>query len=257
MKRAGAALIAASLLFAARAAQAQQCHGTSGLEPEDLGLRAGLATQIGSYKNASGSGYYLGETVFAEWERDWFFAGASLSAYYLSRELASAFGLGDTLIDLRATIFEASSLKLGAELAAVLPLAGSDDAFRMGHFMIMPRIWAQIGGETFLVFAQTGYGGSIGGHDHAGGPRPIVAPMNRSEIEGAVSASWAASSQVRLRSSASFAAPIADETGIFRAAISAGPQFLIGAFDLGADLLLPLAGDPFEVKVIATMAFRL
>lgn len=252
------AIFCCAFLMAVPEARAQQCHGTSGLEPEDLGLRAGFATEVASYTNSAGSGSIFGATVFAEWQRDRFFAGAALPIYYLKRDLGSAVGLGDLLIDLRFAVLDMESWKAGAQIAAMLPIAGSDDAFRMGHLMLMPRLWAELRVADFFGFLQAGYGRAIGDHSgHGGGRRPIVAPMNASEIEAALTAGYAVHENVRLRSSVSLAAPVADDGGIFRSALSIGPQLLLGAFDVSADLHLPIAGDPFDVKVIVTTAFRL
>src|SRR5204863_3553097 len=133
----------------------------------------------------------------------------------------------------------------------------------MGHVMLMPGVFARLQLSRFTVVAQLAYGVALThGHHHAAatdphaahhhhaeaaashdeGPAPIVNPMNRSELEHALSAAFQWTDWFALTARIAGAVPIHDDAGEARETVAFGPRFTIGRFDLGAEQELPLVG---------------
>ncbi|HEU4408417.1 MAG TPA: hypothetical protein VFS43_24345 [Polyangiaceae bacterium] len=256
------AAAAAALLWAGGASAQQHCHEPAPLERRGLGLRAGLGAEYATYRTARYEGEYQGASVVVQWDNPWVRLRAALPAYRLVRNGLEGQGLGDLLLEGRVPLVrpEGGALEIGAVLAATVPTGDAERELGMGHLMAMPGafvVWAP--GRAFVT-AQLGYGGAIdvgsGGHRHHGGPRPIVNPMNRSEVEAAASAGYLVHELVRARVGAYGAEPVFDEEGARRAAAFVGVDLLAGPVDVALEGHLPFAGDPFLAKVVLAAGVR-
>jgi opacity protein-like surface antigen len=267
------ALVAAAMLaFAASSSarvEAQSCHAPSLREPTEGGLRLSFTQLAATFEDADGSdGDYQGAIVMLSWSHPILFVELALPGYRLARD-TEELGLGDVSADARVALLRSSTdeFKAGLELAVSLPTGDATRDLGMGHTMLMPGIWLRLEDGPFALLAQAGYGAALGegshtsshshAHEHAGSnPSPRVNPMNRSEFEHALGASFAVHPNVA--ATARWLGAVAlDEDGITREVIAPGLQLTADRLDATLELQLPLAGDPFDFKLLASIGSTL
>jgi hypothetical protein len=253
------ALAALPLLWAA-GARAQPCHEPAPLERRGLGLRAGVGAEHATYRTARYEGDYQGLSATLQWDNPWARLRVAMPFYRIVRNGLESRGPGDLLLDARVPLLrdDDGAVAGGVVLATTLPTGDAERDLGMGHVMPMPGLWASWAPPRAFVAAQLGYGRALGagGHGHHGGPRPIVNPMNQSELEASASAGYLAYEWLRARAGAYGALPAGDPEGAARAAAFVGVDLLIDRFDLGLEGHLPLAGDPFLAKAVVTLGAR-
>lgn len=262
MRHALRALGWAALVHAAGRADAQPCHEPVPLERRGIGLRVGLGAEYAAYRTARYEGDYTGASAAAQWDAPWARLRAALPAYRLDRNGLEVRGLGDLVLEGRVPFVrtEGDALAGGFVLAATLPTGDADRDLGMGHVMAMPGAWfswipARAFVTTQLIYGRALGAGAGGGH-HGGGPRPIVNPMNASEVEASASAGYLIHELVRARAGVYGALPVDDRTGASRAAALVGADLIVDRFDLSLEGHLPLVGDPFLVKVVLATGVR-
>ncbi|HEU4535394.1 MAG TPA: hypothetical protein VFS00_14800 [Polyangiaceae bacterium] len=255
---AGGAALAAAL--AAGGARAQHCHEQAPLERRGLGLRTALGAEYATFRTGRYEGDYWGLNATLQWDHPFVRLRATMPAYAIVRNGLEGRGAGDLLLEARAPLVRAEGGELsgGPVLAATLPTGDADLDLGMGHPMLMPGLWFTWAPEGGFVSAQMSYGralGGAGGHHHDG-PRPIVNPMNESELEAAASGGYLLHELLRARAGAYGALPTGGEGAASRAAAFVGADLLAGAFDLSLEGHLPLAGDPFLAKAVVALGAR-
>lgn len=258
--RLGALAAAAPLLWAG-GASAQPCHEPAPLERRGLGLRAAVGAEYATYRTERYEGDYKGASLSLQWDTLWARLRAVLPAYRIERNGLANTGVGDLLLEGRVPVVrtEGDELAGGVVLSASLPTGNANYDLGMGHVMAMPGLWLVWAPTRAFVSAQVNYGRAFdggGGHHNHGGPRPIVNPMNRSEIGASLSAGYAVHELVRVRAGAYGAAPVGDGEGEGRAAALVGFDLLVGPFDVALEGHLPLAGDPFLAKAVVAAGVR-
>jgi hypothetical protein len=258
---AGALAAAAPLLWAG-GASAQPCHEPPPLEHRGVGLRAAVGAEYATFRTERYEGDYKGASLSLQWDNPWARLRAVLPAYRIERNGLASTGVGDLLLEGRVPVVrtEGDELAGGVVLSASLPTCDADHDLGMGHVMAMPGLWLMWAPTRAFVSAQVNYGrafdgGGSGHHNHAG-PRPIVNPMNRSEIGASLTAGYTVHELVRVRAGAYGATPVSDSEGEGRAAALAGVDLLVGPFDFALEGHLPLAGDPFLAKGVVTAGVR-
>ena len=95
--------------------------------------------------------------------------------------------------------------------------------------------------------------GAPGGHHHAVMVGALVNPMNLEEIASAVRGTYRATHSLRLHVLASLATPI-ELPGTTRGYLAAGAQVRSGAWEVGLEAALPIAGDPFHARMALDLA---
>lgn len=175
--------------------------------------------------------------------------------YRLTRNGQRSLGMGDLLLALTATLWRAehANTSAGLVIAASLPTGSKEHGLGMGHAMLMPGVWGVWIANRLTLQGQLSYGRALasGSAHHAGGPAPLVNPMNASEIEGALTAAWELSNRVELRARMAGAAPLADPQGEFRAIAGLGAAWRMGDVTLGFEGQFPLTGSPFTARALA------
>jgi hypothetical protein len=89
--------------------------------------------------------------------------------------------------------FANRTITAGFGLAATLPTGKADADLGMGHVMLMPEFWfnherdAGADGSAPSGFARALASAGGSHHNHGAGPKPIVNPMNLSEIDASLS----------------------------------------------------------------------
>lgn len=216
-------------------------------------FRVSALASFATYRNAVYAGEYQGYTGAVGYTHPWFALEASMAGYRIVRNGARDWGPGDLLLMARGTAYRFDSeAAVGVALASTLPTGDEEVGLGMGHTMLMPGAWFALQHGAFSLALDLAYGRALGGgssHHHSS-TGPLVNPMNRSEIEHALTLSYAfwrgLFAAVRLYG----AVPIADADGQTREALGFVLGGQISRFELAAEQHLPLAGDPFQAKTI-------
>jgi hypothetical protein len=272
-------LAAALAAFVCMPAHAQSCHAPPLRGMEGQLVRVEVRGFVAGYDQDGVRGTYQGAGLGVGFAHRFVELDAALPYYHLERAGSREHGLGDLLAGVRAPLLrlgDTRRLALGPELVATLPTGAADAGLGMGHVMLMPGVFGRLTLSRFTFVAQLAYGIALthghGEHlaatddaaddahahhhhappvaDHGDGPAPIVNPMNRSELEHALSAAFQWTDWLALTARLAGAVPLADESGEARETVAFGPRFTFGAFDVGAEQELPLVGDPFRYRTV-------
>jgi hypothetical protein len=265
-------LAAALTVLACMPAHAQSCHAPPLRDMEGQLLRLEARGFVAGFDQDGVRGTYQGAALAVGFAHRFVELDAALPYYHLERAGSRAHGLGDVLAGVRAPLLRAGDtarLWLGPELVATFPTGDADAGLGMGHVMLMPGVFGRLVLSRFTFVAQLAYGVALAHDDHDGsqvdahahhhgavatahteGPAPIVNPMNRSELEHALSAAFQWTDWLALTARIAGAVPIADDSGEARETLAFGPRFTLGAFDVGAEQELPLLGDPFRYRTL-------
>ncbi|HMJ16281.1 MAG TPA: hypothetical protein VK524_32935 [Polyangiaceae bacterium] len=252
---------------------AQACHSPSASEATSRGLRVGINAEAAGFHTRNYEGHYEGLRVSAQWSVPWASVYAALPGYRLLRNQAEFRGLGDVLVGTRvvALRMRADTARLGVAFAATAPTGNAEHELGMGHFMLMPGLFANRTLGRLMVAGETHYSRALVSKDsheasmsehhhhhraHAAGPRPLVDPMNRSEVSGALSASLALLPAFRMRAGVYGALPIADEDGASRAAARIGVGWTLPHLETMLEIHRAFVGDPFTQKLVLEIAVR-
>lgn len=257
-------LAAATVLLASgRAGAAQQCHPLAGSVWRNPGLMTGVRLDAAGYRNTSYLGDYQGLAPTLGFNHPKFAAMVLLPAYRLTRNGRTGYGLGDLALALRVPVpaFANGSVSAGFGLAATLPTGKADADLGMGHVMLMPEFWfnherdrVQLVGTVGFARALTSAGASH--HDH--GPRPIVNPMNLSELDASLNGFLRVHDKVWLKLGMFGATPVGSVNvqGVTRVIAGTGMIVTVGGLELSAELLAPLTGAPFTARGVLQVGYR-
>jgi len=244
-----------------RSSAAQSCH----LPPSDTGTTGVIAStraEWAGFDTTRYQGHYEGTGVSAALDMPRFRASAFLPAYRIVRNGISASGLGDVLLQGSGAVLRGSEpgRTLNVELALSLPTGDAEKDLGMGHVMVLPNIWGGWREGAFALTGRAGYGRALAGasheHHHAGGPGPIVDPMNSSELQLAAAGTVELERRLALRAGVYGAVPLGIGNGAGRAAGFVGAGLGGPRIATEAQFHWPLAGDPFTKKLLLELRFR-
>lgn len=238
-------------------ALAQACHmpelRTGDTQPFRLATHGAFAT----YRNASFSGEYQSYGAAASYTHKWVYAETALSGYRIVRNGLADRGLGDLMLDVRGTVLRNDELAVGLELATTLPTGDDQIGLGMGHVMLMPGAWLSYRRNTWSLIAQAAYGRALGSssssHHHTA-TGPIVNPMNRSEVEHAITLGYELSPILFAGARLIGAIPVAAIYGKSREVAGFGLGAHCGPAQIQLELFLPLVGAPFDSKLVLSAA---
>ena len=258
------ALIAALLLAIARpVAASQQCHPLAGDLKRAPGLTTGLRLDAAGYRNPSYTGDYQGLAPTIGLYHPRVALVALLPAYRLTRNGRAVYGLGDLALALRVPVpaFTRGGFAAGFGLAATLPTGQARDDLGMGHVMLMPELWYAHQRERIQLTGTFGFARALtaagsGAHNH--GPRPIVNPMNLSEIDASFNAFLRVHPNLWIKLGAFGAAPVGaiNPHGLTRLVVGSGLMLTLRRLELSAELQAPLAGAPFLARGVIQVGHR-
>ncbi len=243
-------------------ALADHCQPAVPLENAGTGLRLGVAVESASYRTSRYEGVYQGLAATGSWNWNWLGVRAQLPAYRLNRNGQVVTGIGDVFVEGRTELWvsDKERWRAGAMAALTLPSGDASADLGMGHAMAFGGIWTSYSRDEFSSQLQLSYAGALaagGAHaHHAGGASPLVAPMNSSELNVSLSASYVLVDPLRLRASTYAALPVGIDDGNARAIAGLGIDFVADWFDSSIEGQLPLIGDPFSTKLIASGGVR-
>jgi hypothetical protein len=249
-------LSAVALLGPVRA-HAQTCHPLAVKVEHETPLRAHVGLQIASYQVGEERGTYQALYGAFAYQQRWFGAELMLPAYRLDREGDTAYGLGDLVLTVRGTALSLREdrLRLGVEVPVSAPTGDPDRQLGMGHVMFMPALWFALSEGPFALQAQLGYGRVLGKEDahahHAAvapGRSPIVNPMNREELEHALAMRLDVQRYLAVQARWFGAVPIGE--GVTRQVLGGGIAAHVAPWELLVELQVPVAGDPFVVRLV-------
>ncbi|HEY6556117.1 MAG TPA: hypothetical protein VI072_02550 [Polyangiaceae bacterium] len=254
-------LLAAALY--APSARADHCQPPGPLPPGEVGLRLATSLEAAAYEYGGIEGSYQGAALSASYTREAFRAELTAPAYRLRRNDETFYGLGDVTGELRVRLLEVAdgALSGGAGLTGIAPTGSASRDLGMGHVMLMPALWGVFEQSGAFVQLQVAYARALSEDDsehahHAPRMRPIVRPMNASELVVSGSAGYAVHELVRVQGGVYTAAPVDTPDGEGRTVASLGVDFIPSAFDASVEAQAPLAGDPYTFKVVVGAGVR-
>jgi hypothetical protein len=263
------AVVAFSSLCSALAC-AQSCHtpALDGYAAErepapGLSVRTALAASFATFSNPRYAGEYQGLHPSLALDAPYGHAEFGLPVYRIVRNGLRDVGVGDAALDIRAPVVRAVSrgLRAGPELALTAPTGDAHKELGMGHTMLMPGAFFSLAQARLLLMAQLAYGRAVGGssaaHAEHAGLRPLVNPMNLSEVSHSFGLSYALVDGLRAQGRVYGATPVANVAGRPREAVSLGFLLNVAIVDMVIELHLPLVGQPFSHKTVLGCAFRL
>lgn len=210
-----------------RAARAQACHAPAELPDRDLSVD--LTFEKATVDLDAGRGGWEGALVGASWQSRRLYARAALPFYRVDDGVAATTGPGDLLLESRVAAIARPTFAVGAGLAVGLPTGDPAAGRGMGHVMVMPGLWsaARRGRVDLSLLASLGHAVGADEH-HIHGRMVTVNPMSPVEVAGA-------------------ALPI-DGDAAARASAIVGLAWRRAAWQLAADLEVPIAGDAFDAR---------
>ena len=239
---------AATLVGLAAPAQADHDH----MHHESPGhvFGAGVAVVAASFDTMLYAGNYEGVLPSVQWSRSRYGVAATIGAYRIDENGAQYYALGDAMVHGRFAI----TRNIGALLGASAPTGDSLHGTGMGHWMVMPALYAVAAHDRFSANATLGFSRALDGNtDHDHGAWPIVEPMLMSEV------SWSAGGDVALGHAATvgvrFAGGIpAGAPGDTRAQAGLRGAWHRSQFDTAVEIQAGLVGDPFTVRGVVSTA---
>ena len=265
---AGTYLTSAMILGFCPPARGQTCHTPSFRDPSEGGFHVGLRHVFATFSESGDRGSYQGLIPALTWSHPWVTAELAVPAYRLERGGEEAIGLGDLTATGRVAVFrtDGGDFAFGPELAVMFPTGDRDRDLGMGHVMLMPGAWLRLDVRDFSLLAQLGYGGALSSSDHAhhheegdahvAVASPRVNPMNASELEHALGIRYAVDPQLSFTARWVGAVPL-DDDGLPRQLIGPGITLEGDPLDAAFELLVPVAGEPFDFRLSIVMGAQL
>lgn len=253
----------AALLVARPAGAAQQCHPLAGSVWRNPGMMIGVRLDAAGYRNQSYEGDYQGLAPTLGFNHPKVAVMALLPAYRLTRNGRTGYGLGDLALAVRVPVpaFANRTISAGFGLAATLPTGKADADLGMGHVMLMPEFWFNHERDRVQIVGTVGFAralASAGGSHHNHGPRPIVNPMNLSEIDASLNSFLRVHDKVWLKLGMFGAMPVGSVNmpGVTRVIAGSGVVVTVRGLELSAELQAPLTGAPFMARGVLQVGYR-
>jgi hypothetical protein len=252
-------------------ARAQSCHVTAPTVDDERGVRVVVRADTAGFSTEWDEGHYQGLFPGVRLAYEGFSLSSSLPVYRIVEDDVSNTGIGDVPIAARARLatFGEERMSAGAGLSMTLPTGDAEKELGMGHMMLMPGVFGR-GRFGFLEFrAELAYGQALGSgdtapHQHHGqepdrpdGTNPLVDPMNRSELEPLLAASFDLGSPWTARGGAYGGFPVGSKQGTARAIAFVGIEASLGRFGTRVQAEVPFAGDPFTAKLVLELSTKL
>jgi hypothetical protein len=246
------ALVSSFLGAWAPSAWAQHHHaGSSGPDAEGGTLSA--AFQAAHFDTARGRGTYEALSLTAGYGFGAVAFEVTLPSYRLRLENRISRGVGDLGANAQWTAWHDAERAVSLGFGATLPTGNRDRDLGMGHVMLMPNLggrWqhARTTLELSLCAGHAlGKASSGHHHHHDAGPRPLVNPMNDTELDAGMGAQYeVVENTFALEADADVALPLGDGTARGTAAL--GGELKAGALHTSVRGRVPWLGDPFTSR---------
>ncbi len=236
-------------------ARAQSCHAPVLVAPRAQGLRGAVEMSAASFDTSRYRGEYQVVAGTLAYARGPVLLYGRLPWSRITRNGVTYRGLGDAsaAVRLRVLADEKDELRTGVALAGSLPTGDEASDLGMGHVMVTPGAYVAFQQATYTGELLVSYGRAVGhggAHRHgARGQAPIVSPMNQSEIQSAIALVKQVHPLVSIVVGAFAAVPVAVKDGSPRAFTNGGVRVGHGWLDATLEIALPLAGDPFTLRL--------
>lgn len=266
------AVAALAILGSEQAARAQLCHDLPELESHHhaagaaehqhhdarapqtgLGLELGLRTELASAAIERRPIDYQGASLRVDAHRGAFHVRAQGSFYRLRDTLETDYGPGDVMLAVMWTALQRPRWRLGLALPVGAPTGDHDDHLGMGHWMVMPGVFAAARpSDSVSATIGVAYNRALASGSHQHGMGPYVNPMTAEELSVAARAGLQVSSTLQLVGEGALAVPF---DGSRRAVLGAGFALQRGALGLS---VLAQAGallEPFTGRGVVDLAY--
>jgi hypothetical protein len=223
-----------------------------------VSVRAGVNFEFATFRTQAYEGHFLSlAPLFAVAVQN-FSLSLQVPYYWLQRNGLDSNGLGDLNSRLDFHLSPLEALELGA-FAGVSPPTGSEqDQLGMGHWMASAGLRTAWTEQRFGLDAQVGYARALipiqaDLHaEHVAGKRPLVDPMNLSELLARAAVSLRVLQQWRVGGSFYTAHPVGIK-GSSRGVVSLSSGWVGTWFWTNLAGHVPLYGDPFSWKVSSSL----
>lgn len=271
---------AASAMLAAWAApaRAQLCHDLPDLEahhhpakhahaarasaaapagepaPEHgLGLALGLRTEVATAAIDRRPIDYQGASLRVDLHRGRFHLRAQGTWYRLRDSLDVTYGPGDLMLAAMWTAVQRPRWRAGLALPVGAPLGDHEAHLGMGHWMIMPGVFAAAQPSRSLsASAGVAYNRALSSGHHNHGIGPYVNPMTAEELSFAVRLGLRVAAPLQLIGESALAAPL---DGDARATIGAGFVWQRGAMAVSVVTQTGALRAPFTARGVADLSY--
>lgn len=255
----GTALAAILLWGTAHSARAESCHVQAPERTDRGGLALGLGAELASFRTTRFEGNYEALIASGAWHHQWGQLRASLGAYRILANGLTAHGFGDLNLGVQSTLFrQPEGLgNVGVRLSVHAPTGAATSRLGMGHWMVMPGGWWQLGSAARYLILDVGYAAALASssehHHHDTGP--IVAPMNPSEMNISIGAGLTVAPELQVRAAASLASPIG-MPGTRRGEGCLAVDEHASRLRATLEACMPLMGDAFDWKVRSGVSWQ-
>ncbi len=239
-------------------ADAGHDHGAPTHAHDETRITASIGALAATYRSRLFEGDYQGGTFGASVSRGRFELGAASALYQIDRNGKTYRGFGDLTAHGAATLLEHDALVAGAHLMMMAP-AGDDVAgLGMGHWMVMPAVWAVWSPHAYAVSGSIGYARGLGDADvHAahngGGGWPLVDPMSFSEITFDVTAMTTLADELGAGVRVVGAIPTDADS---RAIVAGRIEWRLHRVEVVAEAQVGVIGDPVRLRGIVATAMH-
>jgi hypothetical protein len=245
----GLGLLSCAVTAYASLARAQTCHGQFRSNVADEAGRAtvGLNFLSAGFETPRFTGHYEGLGAELGWAQGRGQLAATWNAYRLSKNGADIHGVGDPALAARVRLTEESAaLRVGAGLAAAAPVGDAKHELGMGHFMVTPEVWGELGSQRRYLASSLAFSRALGaGAHHEHGLSPLVAPMTASEVTLDLRGGLRALPNLALEARGRLAFPAGVE-GDARAHVTGVVAIPFAGGESAVELSLPLAAESFD-----------
>lgn len=222
-------------------------------EAHGLGLALGLRTEAATAAIERRPISYQGTSLRVDLHLRRFHLRAQGSWYRLRDTLETTYGPGDLMVAAMWTAVQRPRWRVGLALPVGAPLGDDQEHLGMGHWMVMPGVFAAAQlGRQLTASAGVAYHRALGNGHHNHGMGPYVNPMTAEELSFAGRAGVRAAPTLQLIAETAVAVPL---DGDARAILGAGFTLQHGQMSVSVLAQAGALRAPFTARGVADLSY--